>query len=228
MATVPRLNRYYQGATTSCSARPSAYWFASRLRVAARMFVFACALPTPCRPDAGPGSGLFTLAVPLQRSRPRARTGSPRFPGSPSRDSAPVHDPGRPFAPRRWRCCRCCPQIDHTEGVVIATIEAYRDASSPAVYASRRALPHAMQDSLPAGGLRLCRAGVEPAGALRKVSDHIILLPRTSPGARSILDANFPVRGRVGGVVTELLPSQSRACRIPALGSSHVRFAHLA
>ena len=40
-----------------------------------------------------------------------------------------------------------------------------RDASSPAVYASRRALPHAMQDSLPAGGLRLCRAGVEPAGS---------------------------------------------------------------
>ena len=39
------------------------------------------------------------------------------------------------------------------------TISRLRDASSPAVYASRRALPHAMQDSLPAGGLRLCRAG---------------------------------------------------------------------
>ena len=34
-------------------------------------------------------------------------------------------------------------------------------------------------------GLRLCRAGVEPAGALRKVSDQIILLPRTSPSTRS-------------------------------------------
>ena len=34
---------------------------------------------------------------------------------------------------------------------------------------SRPALPHAMQDSLPAGGLRLCRAGVEPAGSLREV-----------------------------------------------------------
>ena len=66
----------------------------------------------------------------------------------------------------------------------------HRDASSPAVYASRRALPHAMQDSLPAGGLRLCRAGVEPAGAHRKVSDQLILLPRTSPGARSILKAD--------------------------------------
>ena len=32
MATVPRPRRYYRGATTSCSTRPSAYWFASRLR----------------------------------------------------------------------------------------------------------------------------------------------------------------------------------------------------
>ena len=40
-----------------------------------------------------------------------------------------------------------------------------------------------MQDSLPAGGLRLCRAGVEPAGSLREVSDHLILLPRAFPGA---------------------------------------------
>ena len=190
MATVPRLKQYYQGATTSCSACPSAYWFASRLRVTACPFVSAIALPTSCRPDAGPGSGLLTLAVPLQRSRPRARIGSPRFPGSPSRDSAPVHDPGRPLAPRPWRCCRCCPQVDHPEGVLIATIEAQSDASSPAVYASRRTLPFAMQDSLPADGLRLCRAGVEPAGAHRKVSDQIILLPRTSPGARSILDAD--------------------------------------
>ena len=37
-------------------------------------------------------------------------------------------------------------------------------ASPLAVYASRRALPHAMQHSLPAGRLRLCRAGFEPAG----------------------------------------------------------------
>ena len=46
-----------------------------------------------------------------------------------------------------------------------------------------RPVPHAMQDSLPAGGLRLCRAGVEPAGSLREVSDHLILLPRAFPGA---------------------------------------------
>ena len=43
-----------------------------------------------------------------------------------------------------------------------------------------------MQDSLPAGGLRLCRAGVEPAGSLREVSDHLIPLPRAFPGAISV------------------------------------------
>jgi transposase len=40
-----------------------------------------------------------------------------------------------------------------------------------------------MQDSLPAGGLRLYRAGVEPAGALREVSVHLIPLSKASPDA---------------------------------------------
>src|ERR1700758_4785541 len=44
-----------------------------------------------------------------------------------------------------------------------------------------------MQDSLPAGGLRLYREGVEPSGSLRKVSGYItILLSRTSPVARFV------------------------------------------
>jgi hypothetical protein len=44
-----------------------------------------------------------------------------------------------------------------------------------------------MQDSLPAGGLRLYREGVEPSGSLRKVSGYIsILLSRTSPVARAV------------------------------------------
>ena len=77
-------------------------------------------------------------------------------------------------------------------------ISRLRDASSPAVYASRRPLPHAMQDSLPAGGLRLCRAGVEPAESLREVSGHLILLSRASPGAISVntMDARRSAHGR--------------------------------
>ena len=56
-------------------------------------------------------------------------------------------------------------------------------ASVSAAYASRASLPPPMQGSLPAGGLRLCREGVEPSGTRWKVSDYIILLPRTSPVA---------------------------------------------
>src|SRR5271154_4607473 len=52
-----------------------------------------------------------------------------------------------------------------------------------------------MQDSLPAGGLRLYREGVEPSGSLRKVSGHIsILLSRTSPVAR-VVYAKRPFAG---------------------------------
>jgi hypothetical protein len=44
-----------------------------------------------------------------------------------------------------------------------------------------------MQDSLPAGGLRLYREGVEPSGSLRKVSDQFfILLSRACPVASRI------------------------------------------
>src|SRR3954454_14917366 len=44
-----------------------------------------------------------------------------------------------------------------------------------------------MQDSLPAGGLRLCREGVKPSGSLRKVSGFAsILLSRTSPVAMGV------------------------------------------
>src|SRR5271165_6300607 len=49
-----------------------------------------------------------------------------------------------------------------------------------------------MQDSLPAGGLRLYREGVEPSGPLRKVSGHISLLPsRTCPVASGICSKSY-------------------------------------
>jgi transposase len=45
-------------------------------------------------------------------------------------------------------------------------------------------LPPPVQGSLPAGGLRLYREGVEPPGSLRKVSDlHVFLLSRIYPDA---------------------------------------------
>ena len=56
-------------------------------------------------------------------------------------------------------------------------------------------MPSPVQDSLPAGGLRLYREGVEPSGSLRKVSGYIsILLSRTSPVAR-VVYAKRPFAG---------------------------------
>ena len=44
-----------------------------------------------------------------------------------------------------------------------------------------------MQGSLPAGGLRLCREGVEPSGSLRKVSVYI------HPPFQDLHDAMKPI-----------------------------------
>ena len=72
-----------------------------------------------------------------------------------------------------------------------------------------------MQDSLPAGGLRLCRAGVEPAGSLREVSAHVILLPRAFPGAitvrsgrgaRDRRDSERPAREEIGRLCAPTTP----------------------
>ena len=48
--------------------------FASRLRRLLPGFVFAEALPPPCRPDDGPGSGLFTLAIPFPAILPTGKS----------------------------------------------------------------------------------------------------------------------------------------------------------
>ena len=124
MATVPRLQRYYQGATTSCPH------MAFGLLVSPAGSAGACR--GSCPPSGAPvavqaqatGRGLCWSRwhFPFQRPCPRARAGSPRFPGDPSRDSAPVHDPGRPVAPRHSRRFRCCPHMRYGEGVVDLSI----------------------------------------------------------------------------------------------------------
>ena len=69
-------------------------------------------------------------------------------------------------------------------------------ASASAVYASRATSPPPMQDSLPAGGLRLYREGVEPSGSLRKVSDQcFILLSRACPVASGMIPKSYAKGG---------------------------------
>src|SRR3954447_8435783 len=65
-----------------------------------------------------------------------------------------------------------------------------------------------MQDSLPAGGLRLCREGIEPSGSLRKGSGYIsILLSRTSPVAMGV-ETNPHRSGRI-------MPASDQASLLP-------------
>ena len=65
MATVPRLRRYYQGATTSCPCMSFGLLFSPTGSAGAcRVRVRHEALPTPYRPGDGPGSG-FSCWHPL-------------------------------------------------------------------------------------------------------------------------------------------------------------------
>ena len=170
---VPHGQRYYEGTATSGARIPDPLWFPFRVPHASPSFVLAEALPERRRTTAGPGS--FGQPVSLcPASRMRLRTGSFRFPGDPSHTFALFRDPGRsdetsplavlsmlPPVPTRRRL-----QQEHD-------FEAQPRASMSAAYASRAASPPPMQGSFPAGGLRLCREGVEPSGSQRKVSGYI-------------------------------------------------------
>jgi hypothetical protein len=87
--------------------------------------------------------------------------------------------PAEPTRPRPWRSCRCCPRPLDTQGLRDINFEADTGLQHPLSTLQERRRRQPRQDSLPAGGLRLCREGVEPSGPLRKVSGHItVLLPR--------------------------------------------------
>ena len=168
---VPRLHEYYEGTTTSCARVPGPLWIRCRVPHAP---LCSCSPGTPGAAGAASGPGVFGQPVcPCPAICMWARTGSLRFPGAPSHTSARFSDPGRinrtspvavppmlPPGPTRRRL-----QHAHDLG-------AQPRALVSAAYASRAASPPPMQGSLPAGGLRLCREGVEPSGARRKVSDH--------------------------------------------------------
>ncbi len=145
-------------------ACPSAHWFrqpgphdACRFRVRSR---------APAAVQAQRPAGVLidhAGYLPFQRSFLRAGTGSPRFPGKPSRGFASFSDPGRSVAP-----CPCmrhsgaAPTARKMKAPTLRITRLHSGASPPAVYASRRALPHAMPHSLPAGGLTFAGRGSNP------------------------------------------------------------------
>src|SRR6516162_9194617 len=103
------------------------------------------------------------------------QAGALRFPGDPSRAFAVLHDPGRAYKTSPVAVLPVLPSgpVDRRPQRVL-NLEAFHTALASAAYASRAALPPPMQGSLPAGGLRLYREGVEPPGSLRRVSDYIL------------------------------------------------------
>ena len=158
--------------------------------VAACAFVSATALPPPCRPDDRPESLLITLAVPpsdLAHGQEQDLPGSlAPHPVTLPRSTTP-DDPSRlaargaaGAAPRLTTLKASSLELSRLTATLRHPLSTLHDAHcrSPC------------KTPLPAGGLRLYRAGVEPAGQRRKGSDHLILLPRTSPGARSMFRAD--------------------------------------
>jgi hypothetical protein len=92
---VPRLHRYYEGATTSRSREPGPLWFRLQAPRVPPVFVYRRSAPSE---RGGRSSGLEHLvsrcSVPGML-HPWARAGSRRFPGDPSYASALLQDPGR-------------------------------------------------------------------------------------------------------------------------------------
>ncbi len=163
VSPVPRPRRYYEAATTSRRTRPSAYVFASGFHM---VLAFRARRSAPGRRQAGDRAwSLAEPALPFRRFPrgcrrdlsgsqvthpvPSPCSKTPVEPDDLTMSAVPVLPP---HPTRRWF------RRFHD-------LEAYGRASVPAVYASRAALPPPMQDSLPAGGLRLYREGVEPSGS---------------------------------------------------------------
>jgi hypothetical protein len=67
--------------------------------------------------------------------------------------------PAEPTGPRLSRSCRCCPRVTQAEGFNWYVISGLTQGFSIRCLASRATSPPPVQDSLPAGGLRLYRRG---------------------------------------------------------------------
>ena len=126
-------------------------------------FVSAKAIPAVSKPRAGPGVLVIRISISGTYLHGQMRD-LPGCLATHPMTSRRSRDPGRPVAPRRDGASGAAPGIATARASSLELSGLNSGALSSPVYASRPALPLAMQDSVPAGGLRLCRAGVEPAG----------------------------------------------------------------
>ena len=155
VSPVPRRHQYYEGATTSHSRIPG-HLFAS-LPGPTRFLHGSCsplpALPGEWRPRLGPGS-LFDRRSPLPV---RSRVDASGISQVPRRSILCLCSGLRPRPNRRSLAngglASAAPAAARAKASACYRFRGYREASAPAVYASRAALPQPMQDSLPAGWL---------------------------------------------------------------------------
>src|SRR4051795_2065019 len=173
VSPVPRLPRYYEGATTSCARIPGPLW----IRFQAPHAPPCSCSPRRSRSGRGPLPGLGVLvsrSVPSPAVCTWAHTGSLRFPGVPSHTFARLSDPGRtgstspltvlpmlPPGPTRRRLQR----------TVISGLNPGLRYPLPTLHERRHRHPCKARFRL--AGCSLCREGVEPSGTRRKVSGYI-------------------------------------------------------
>ena len=187
VSPVPRLHRYYEGATTSRSRIPGHLWF--RFRGSTRSSVVRARRSAPDGlEDLDPGQGIWSAGAPVAGVLVAwTRAGSHRFPGDPSHAFALFQDPGRADGPSPWRSRRCCPRSTHSEGSSDHNFEANSRGFSTCClrFTSGVAAAHAR---LASGWLAgLYREGVEPSGSLERFQNVMfILLSRAFPVARVV------------------------------------------
>ena len=161
--------------------------FASRLR--RRLPGFVSAMGAPAVMQARRRAGVYVVHAGLPYSSGLARGQEQDLPGSLATHPVTLRRSTTPDDPLRLATSGASGAAPTQLTMKASSLDRFRGCT-PLHHllstSSRRALPHAVQDSLPAGGLRLCRAGVEPAGSRREVSVHGILLSRALPGAITV------------------------------------------
>ena len=172
---VPRCHRYYEGATTSCLCVPAPLFVSVAGPTRPPLFVFAVALSMNVEVTHQARDNLST-GVPYSGVSRRGR--KQELSGFLATHPVPLPCSTTPAEPTRPHLLAVLPvppsgPVDRRPQRVL-NLEAFHTALASAAYASRAALPPPMQGSLPAGGLRLYREGVEPPGSLRRVSDYIL------------------------------------------------------
>ena len=194
VSPVPRRHQYYEGATTSHSRIPG-HLFAS-LPGPTRFLHGSCS-PLPALPGewrTPPRTRIIVRpAIPLAGALSRGREWD--LSGSQAIHPVPLlrsTTPAEPTIPRHGGLASAAPAAARAKASACYRFRGYREASAPAVYASRATLPRPCKNSLPAGWLAstgresnpLDRDKRFPSGYISSSSPGLRLTQRRSNSVR--------------------------------------------